>query len=218
MQRIPFQIIALTGLILLVLPFVFYAVGFGLNGLRDTLPEPHYLQSDRAEANGAIFNHMVLGGLITALVPLQLMRSVRRRFPQFHRWSGRFITLAACVTAMAGLIYIGLRGTIGGLMMDLGFTLYGSLMLLAAIQTIRHARAARFDDHHAWALRLFWLILGSWLYRIHYGSWYAATGGLWSAPDFSGGFDLVQNFAFYVPYLIGVEVYLARKRYRVVVN
>ncbi|MEJ6403959.1 DUF2306 domain-containing protein [Yoonia sp. 2307UL14-13] len=218
MVRNRLQFIGLAALILLVVPFAIYAINFGQGGLRDALPKPHYIRSSDTTANGAIFTHMILGGLITTMIPLQLIGVIRTRVPVFHRWSGRIITIGAAITALGGLIYIGLRGTIGGLPMDVGFTLYGILMLTAALQTIRHARRGQINAHHAWALRLFWLVLGSWLYRVHYGLWYAATGGAWSNPDFSGPFDLVQNFAFYVPYLIGVEIYLARKRYRVAVS
>ncbi len=212
------QTITLVALALLVLPFSLYALNFGQGGLRQSLPEPHYILSDNIPANLAIFIHMITGGIITFLVPFQLISGVRRRYPAVHRWSGRIIGTAAIITAIGGLVYIPLRGTIGGWPMDAGFTLYGLLTLLAAIQTIRHARAKRFDAHRAWALRLFWLAIGSWLYRVHYGLWYLATGGLWSNQAFTGAFDLIQNFAFYIPYLVGVEIYLARKRYRVVVN
>lgn len=219
MQRVAIiQTTSLVVLILLVLPFSLYALNFGLGGLRDALPEPHYLFSDNATANFTIFAHMIAGGIITCLVPFQLIRPLRRRLPAVHRLSGRIIGAAAIVTAIGGLLYIPLRGTIGGWPMDAGFTLYGALTLLTAVQTVRHARAKRFDAHYVWALRFFWLAIGSWLYRVHYGLWYLATDGLWSNPDFTGAFDLVQNFAFYLPYLIGVEVYLARRRYRVVVN
>lgn len=96
--------------------------------------------------------------------------------------------------------------------MDLGFALYGLLTLGAALQTVRHAKAKRIAQHQAWALRFFWLAIGSWLYRVHYGLWYLATDGLWSNAEFTGAFDLAQNFAFYLPYLIAVELYLRRKR------
>lgn len=208
---------ALTALLLLLMllmaPFVLYAVNFGQGGLRDTLPNSHYLQSNNAAANLGIFAHMLAGGVITLLVPLQLIGPLRQRVPALHRISGRIIAAAAIVTAVGGLAYIALRGTIGGWPMDLGFSLYGALTLLAATQTYRHARARRLDQHHAWALRFFWLAIGSWLYRAHYGLWYAATDGLWSLRDFSGPFDLVQNFAFYLPYLIGVEIYLRQTRF-----
>jgi hypothetical protein len=32
---------------------------------------------------------------------------------------------------------------------------------------------------------------------------YLVTDGLWSNPQFTGGFDLVQSFAFFLPYLVG---------------
>jgi hypothetical protein len=160
------------------------------------------------------FSHMAAGAAITVLVPIQLITSLRLRLPVLHRWSGRLIILAAVVTAIGGLVYIPLRGTIGGMPMNIGFSLYGVMVLLTALQTIRYARARRIADHNAWALRFFWLVLGSWFYRVHYGLWYLATDGLWSNPQFTGGFDLVQSFAFFLPYLIGAEVYLRIKQYQ----
>ena len=212
MGRTVIHTTALLAVTLLILPFAFYALQFGQAGLRNALPEPHYLFSDNTPANSGIFSHMIAGALVTLLVPLQLVGPLRRRAPGLHRWSGRVIAGAAVVTAIGGLIYIPLRGTIGGLPMDAGFTLYGLLLLGAAVQTFRHARARRMAAHQDWALRFFWLAIGSWLYRVHYGLWYLATGGLWSNPDFTGAFDLVQNVAFYLPYLIGVELYIRRRR------
>jgi uncharacterized membrane protein len=206
------QTSSLVLLVLLTLPFAIYAINFALGGLRDTLPAPHYVQSNNPVANFSIFSHMVAGAAITVLVPLQLIPSLRLRLPALHRWSGRVIIIAAVVTAVGGLVYIPLRGTIGGVPMNIGFSLYGVLVLITALQTIRYARARRIADHNAWALRFFWLALGSWFYRVHYGLWYLATDGLWSNPQFTGGFDLVQSFAFFLPYLIGIEVYLRIKQ------
>jgi hypothetical protein len=56
------------------------------------------------------------------------------------------------------------------------------------------------------------LALSSWLYRVHYGLWFLVTGGLGSEPDFSGLFDRVQVFAFYLPYLLALEIWLRRTR------
>lgn len=206
------QTSSLVLLVLLTLPFAIYATKFAQGGLLDALPEPHYIRSDNPIANLSIFSHMAAGAAITVLVPLQLIPSLRRRLPALHRWSGRLIIIAAVATAVGGLVYIPLRGTIGGTPMNIGFSLYGVLVLLTAMQTIRYARARRFADHYAWALRFFWLALGSWFYRVHYGLWYLATDGLWSNPQFTGGFDLVQSVAFFLPYLIGAEVYLRIKQ------
>lgn len=202
---------ALFLVMLLALPFVFYAANFGQSGLRNALSEPHYLFSGNAAANTAIFMHMITGAAVTLLVPLQLIGPIRDRAPRLHRWSGRIIVLTAVVTAIGGLIYIPLRGTIGGAPMNAGFTVYGVLVLTCAVQTIRFAHARRITRHRAWALRLFWLAMGSWFYRVHYALWHLATDGRWSNPEFTGAFDFIQNFAFYLPYLIGVEIYLRRQ-------
>jgi hypothetical protein len=80
------------------------------------------------------------------------------------------------------------------------------------VQTLRHGRAGRMAAHRDWALRLFVLAIGSFLYRLHYGLWYLATDGVWTAEDFSGAFDRVQIFAFYLPYLALVELWLRHRR------
>jgi hypothetical protein len=208
------QTSSLVLLVLLTLPFAIYATNLGQGGLRDALPAPHYIRSDNTVANPSIFwpygrwsGHHSAGAD-------PIITSLRLRLPVLHRWSGRLIILAAVVTAIGGLVYIPLRGTIGGMPMNIGFSLYGVMVLLTALQTIRYARARRIADHNAWALRFFWLVLGSWFYRVHYGLWYLATDGLWSNPQFTGGFDLVQSFAFFLPYLIGAEVYLRIKQYQ----
>jgi hypothetical protein len=51
------------------------------------------------------------------------------------------------------------------------------------------------------------LAIGSWLYRMHYTLWYMTTGGLGSERDFSGPFDQIQLFAFYLPYLAALELW-----------
>ena len=153
---------------------------------------------------------MVAGAVITMLAFVQLTGPVRRYLPAVHRWSGRTLCLLAILTALGGLGYILQRGTIGGPAMSLAFAAYGVLMLGAAVETFRHARARRFDRHRRWGLRLAVLALGSWLYRVHYGVWEAATGGVGTAPDFSGWFDRVQLLAFYVPYLLILELRLRR--------
>lgn len=205
-------IVLKTGALLLMalftLSFVIHAADFGQAGLRNALPEPHRLQSDSVAANLGIFAHMITGAIITLLAPFQLMGPLRHRWPTLHRLSGRILVTTAFLTAICGLTYIALRGTIGGPMMNIGFSLYGILLLYCAVETIRYARKGAFDQHRAMALRLFWLAMGSWLYRVHYALWYAATGGLWSNRQFSGAFDHCQNFGFYLPYLLGVQVYL----------
>lgn len=96
--------------------------------------------------------------------------------------------------------------------MDIGFTGYGLLMLLCAVETIRHARSGRFDEHRAWAIRLFALAIGSWLYRMDYGFWFLFTDELGHTKDFRGPFDYFMDFFFYLPNLLVAEVFIRRKQ------
>ena len=80
------------------------------------------------------------------------------------------------------------------------------------METIRHARARRVEAHRAWALRLFALAIGSWLYRMDYGFWMLLADGAGHTEDFSGVFDKVMAFFFYLPNLLVVEAFVRARR------
>lgn len=160
----------------------------------------------------AMAAHLATGAIILVLGPLQLMDGVRQAAPRLHRYLGRVYVATSAIAGLGGLGFILTKGTIGGIVMDAGFALYGALMILAAIETYRHARARRFDTHRAWAVRLFALAIGSWLYRMDYGFWFIAVGKLGHTSNFRGAFDIVMVFAFYIPNLIVAEMYLRSRR------
>lgn len=200
-------------LVLSALAFALYSARFGLRGLGLDLSDESYLFTPQGTfANVAIFSHMLLGALAMVLAPLQLVSRLRRRHPRLHRITGRAVILAGLLVALGGLAYIALRGTIAGPLMDAGFALYGLLLMAAALQALRHARARDFGRHEEWALRLLVLLMGSLIFRLHYVIWFALTGGLWSDPGLTGGFDQVQYVAFYLPYLALLEMWLRRRR------
>ncbi len=205
--------VALATVALLSMSFVIRAAGLGWAGLTTDLTGVSRLfAADGWLSNPAIFGHMIPGAIITLLAPLQLVAPLRNRYPRVHRWTGYVFFVCALASAVGGTTYIVVHGTIGGPLMDVGFAAYGVCVFAAAIQTVRYARARQFDRHREWALRLFFLAIGSWIYRAHYSVWFFMTGGLWVAPGFTGPFDQFQIFAFYVPYLIGLEVYFRLRR------
>jgi hypothetical protein len=156
--------------------------------------------------------HFAAGGIILLLGPLQLISRVRTAAPAVHRWAGRLYVLAAFTAGIGGLLFIAANGTIGGVAMSLGFGGYGALMVVASAQTWRHARARRLPGrlaaHRAWAIRLFALAVGSWLYRMDYGFWFLFTGGVGHTPDYRGWFDLIMDGAFYVPNFLIAESFV----------
>jgi len=92
--------------------------------------------------------------------------------------------------------------------MNAGFFLYGALTVIAALQTVRHARARRFELHRGWAIRLFALVIGSWLYRMDYGFWHLLAHAAGHTHSFDGPFDVVMDFFFFVPNLIVAEAFV----------
>lgn len=173
---------------------------------------PRLYESDTPVANAGIGLHFAAGGIILALGCLQLMGGIRERFPAVHRWAGRVYVTASMLAGIGGLAFILSKGTIGGTVMDAGFGLYGVLTVIAAVETVRHARAGRTDTHRIWALRLFALAIGSWLYRMDYGFWFLLADGAGHAKDFTGPFDRVMAFWFYLPNLLLVEVFVRARR------
>lgn len=149
--------------------------------------------------------HFAAGGLILLLGGLQLIEGIRINYPRFHHWTGRFYIFVSLIAAIGGLSFIAIRGTVGGLVMDIGFAGYGILMFIAAIQTVRHAMKRELMLHQAWAWRLYALAIGSWLYRMDYGLWLILTDWIGHTQEFDGWFDNIMSFFFYVPNLIIVE-------------
>ncbi|WP_221391771.1 DUF2306 domain-containing protein [Dyadobacter sp. NIV53] len=175
---------------------------------------PKLYEEDSTAATSGIGLHFATGGIILLLGSIQLLDSVRVRYPAVHRWIGRIYIISSIFAAVGGLLFIILKGTIGGLVMDIGFSLYGILMFIAAIETYRHAVAGRLDKHRAWALRLFALAIGSWLYRMDYGFWILLMDGLGHERHFTGPFDYLMAFFFYIPNLLVAEIFISVRQYK----
>jgi len=189
-----------------ILAFYFGAVAKGEPGAWNAFLPALYSEDQSLTASIGIGVHFALGAVILLLGPVQFLGNVRERWPRLHRIIGRTYVASALVTAIGGLTFIALRGTVGGPLMSTGFALYGILMGAAALMTIHHARKRQFTQHRAWAIRLFALAIGSWLYRMDYGFWFALFGEAGHTDDFRGLFDQIMVFWFYLPNLLVAEV------------
>jgi hypothetical protein len=174
---------------------------------------PGLYEKDSIASTSGIGMHFAAGGIILLLGSIQLIEKIRIFLPSLHRWIGRLYIFSSLLAAVGGLVFILIKGTVGGLVMDIGFGLYGVLMFVAAIQTYLHAVAKRIEKHRAWALRLYALAIGSWLYRMDYGFWLMLTDGLGHTRQFSGPFDIVMFFFFYIPNLLVVEAWIRATKY-----
>ncbi|MEX6689182.1 DUF2306 domain-containing protein [Danxiaibacter flavus] len=173
---------------------------------------PGLYQENASAATTGIGLHFAMGGIILVLGSIQLISKIRNRWPAFHRWAGRVYITACIFAAIGGLIFIAAKGTIGGPVMNTGFALYGVLMLLAAIEAWLHGVARRIEMHRAWAIRLYALAIGSWLYRMDYGFWLLLADGAGHLKNFRGPFDYTMAFFFYLPNLLVAEIFIRNRR------
>ena len=194
---------------LYILSFYFIALMKG-NSAQWNEALPGLYDKKTGAATIGIGIHFAAGGIILILGCIQLIQSIRDKFPSVHRWLGRVYVLASVFAAIGGLVFIFVKGTIGGLVMDIGFAGYGVLMLITAVEAYRHAKAGRFESHRAWTLRLFALAIASWLYRMDYGFWFLVADGIGHTKTFTGPFDYFMDFFFYLPNLLVAEVFIGR--------
>lgn len=193
----------------------YYGGAIPANTLEDwnaTLPrlyEPH-----APAASAGIGLHFFAGAVLLLLGPVQLISEIRAKAPAVHHWIGRIYALAAFAAGVGGLVFIAMKGTVGGMMMNVAFAAYGALMVIAAVETVRHAMARRIETHRAWAIRLFALAIGSWLYRMGYGLFFATMGSddPGHTAAFDGWFDYVMDWAFFVPPLMVAEMFIRARR------
>lgn len=193
----------------------YYGGAIPANTLEDWNAQlPRLFEAQTPVASSGMGLHFMAGAVLLLLGPVQLFSGVRAMAPALHRWIGRIYAFAAFSAGVGGLTFIALKGTVGGWPMTLGFALYGAGMVLASITTVGYAMKRQFAIHRAWAIRLYALAIGSWLYRMGYGFFYLFAGhdNPGHTPDFRGWFDVFMDFAFYVFPLIVAEMFIRGRR------
>jgi hypothetical protein len=178
-------------------------------GMAQTMPNA-YVNGDLF-GNFAVALHMTLALAIMIGGPLQLVPSLRARFPVFHRWNGRTYLVGAVFASIAGLFMIWGRGTYS-LGVKLGGTGNAVLILGFAALALRAALHRDFVTHRRWALRLF--ITGSavWFFRVILMAWVSAFGPLGiNFETASGPFLELMAFGQYLIPLAVLEGYFLAK-------
>lgn len=212
------QIFWFLGLVILfyfMANFIRHSAGLGIAGLiRDLSDRSPFYHLNAPLVTFAMFLHMATGALLTILAPLQLATPLRRYSVRSHRWGGRVMIVLGLVTALGAMLYATLLTTTGGLFIDISSSVYGILMIWAAIQTYRMGVRKQWMAHRRWGIRFSVLVIASWLYRVHYLIWDRLTGGLWTTPDMTGPFDRFQAWAFYLSYLALAELFFVWEGWR----
>ncbi len=185
-----------------------------------------WLDWNRTLAVGVVagdgFGNAVLGAHLAAAVLLmlcglvQLLPAVRRRWPGWHRFSGRVFLVGALTGAAGGLYMTATRPVIGDAAQHALVSLNGALIGVAAALAWRNARSGRVDLHRRWALRAWLLVNGVWFFRIGLMLWLVVNRGPvgFDPKTFTGPFILVLSAAQFLLPLALLELYLRAERGR----
>jgi hypothetical protein len=164
-------------------------------------------------ANIGIGMHYFMGTVLVLAWPILLSARIRTRHRVVHRWTGRVYVTAGFMAGVGGLSFILARHNGGP--SHVAFALWGSVMMLSAVLAYVHARAKRFDQHRAWAIRLFAMVLGSWLFDLEIRAWKDLTDGLGMTRNEDGPFDYVILYFFFVPNLLVAEFFIRNQHKRI---
>jgi hypothetical protein len=167
-------------------------------------------------ANVGIGLHFVMGAVLVLAWPILLSARIRIRHRTVHRWTGRVYVAAGFLAGIGGMSFILTHGAYSRAA-SIAFGIWGAVMMLCAVMAYGCARAKRFDRHRAWAIRLFAMVLGSWLFDIEIQAWTDLSGGIGMHADgASGPFDLAMLYLFFVPNLLVAEFFIRNTRRRLV--
>jgi uncharacterized membrane protein YozB (DUF420 family) len=98
--------------------------------------------------------HIFPGLVFVLLAPIQLMRSVRSRWPKLHRWMGRVVAVAGMVIGVTALV-MSPRMAIGGVNETVATSLFGALFLVFLIKGFVAIRRREPAAHREWMIRAF---------------------------------------------------------------
>jgi uncharacterized membrane protein len=99
--------------------------------------------------------HIVPGLLFMILGPLQFSRTLRARYPRFHRVNGRiFVACAAILGISALLMSLGMP-SIGGVNQAAATTLFATFFLFALGRACAYIRRRQIALHREWMMRAF---------------------------------------------------------------
>ena len=155
---------------------------------------PDQLEVYLAHKTGIMLH--IFGGVVAlALGPFQFLTGLRTRFPQIHRWLGRFYLLGILVGGFAGLYMATFA--YAGIITRLGFSTLAVLWLTTGFMAYRTIRAGNTVAHRHWMIRNFALTFAAVTLRLEMGLLQMAFG---SEP----GYQMVAWLC-WIPNLIVAE-------------
>ena len=99
--------------------------------------------------------HIILGLVMILLGPTQFIGSIRKRWPAFHRWSGRVFVLSGFTAAITGFAMNILFPPVGGLLKVAAIFIMSITLFVALIVALRAILRGDVATHKAWMIRAY---------------------------------------------------------------
>ena len=99
------------------------------------------------------FLHVVPAFLFVLLASIQLMPSIRRRYPVIHRWNGRLFVLLGISIGLSGLAMAVIM-PFGGMLESIGTVFIAGAFLFSLFMGVYHIRGKNIAAHRAWMTRM----------------------------------------------------------------
>jgi len=99
--------------------------------------------------------HIVPGLLFMVLGPIQFSSTIRSRYLQWHRLSGRIFVVCGLVIGISALVMSFGMPAIGGLNQAAATTLFGTFFLFALCKAFWQIRRREVSLHREWMIRSF---------------------------------------------------------------
>lgn len=156
-----------------------------------------------------MYLHWWSGVSVVFLGLIQILPILRRpKYIVLHRVIGGAFCLCCIIACLAGNMYIYTTGTVGGINMDIAFSIYGWLLGILAVITYITARLHKREVHREWALRLWAVAYGSLFYRLSYYTLFMFGYSVDSTRDFYRPVDMILDWWFFIVPLIAMEIYI----------
>ncbi len=209
----------LIGAVLGQLIFAYYIASFyGTHALNNDFEKwneilPHGYQKGKIFDNTIMLLHLLFAAIIMISAPFQFSPFIRSRFRTFHRWNGRLYVFAAFLLSIGGVVIVLRKGTVTGLVGDIGISINALLIMIFAFFAVMRARQKQFKEHSRWALRLYLAVCGVWFFRILLMLWLMAFGPLGIDLEyFRGPLISILGFAQYLLPLSILEFYFSSRQ------
>lgn len=150
--------------------------------------------------------HIVSGIVLNLMAPFQFARTFRRRWPVWHRWSGRLLIISGVLAALTGLWMNQFFPAYGAPLKSPGIIVNSVGIIVSFGLSLRLIIGGDVQGHRAWMMRAVAFGLGPATQRIFFIPFFLAYG---VPSDLAIGFIVWLGF---VLNLIVVEWVLLRER------